>query len=716
MSHHNDGPAGNAREGQAKGNRELDRFFSERAKRLTIVATTRTPSGKVIDWVPAGSQAPEGTIATPPPMPPEPTKGEARRPGRPPEGVPVETTAEAEVQVEHVEPGPEGTVPVVRQDLSHLPEGTSLSEGIARVRGKKAPPPVGPVSTKPRPATATGEGRAAQDPVADPNPYGYFHATTAENALCFGGETVLNVWHPGAENEGDHSVFQMGIQNRLDLPKLQSIEAGWEVSHDQYGDWDPHLFVYYTTNGYTKDDDNVGGYNQTVDGWQQASQTIFPAARLSPTSERGGTQRIAKIKIQLFEGNWWVQVLDEWIGYYPAKLFMGDQSVFTTLGDHGDWIGFWGEVYSADDDPNTTTTQMGSGSFGESGWGQAAYQRNLKVQSGRDGTVVDSAGSTSAEVSAWYDIVQTIPSETTWQSYFYAGGPGADIRWDPLGGQWPGDPAVASNADGRLEVFLRGNDTDLYHLWQTEPNNGWSAPWAGMGGQWHRDPVVARNADGRLEVFIIGDDTNLYHRWQLSPGGAWSEPWTPMGGQWHHQPVVATNADGRLEIFIIGDDTNLYHLWQTAPSNGWSAPWAPMGGQWHHQPVLGTNADGRLEIFIVGNDTDLYHLWQTAPSNGWSAPWAPMGGQWPADPSLARNADGRLEIFIHGNRPYLYDRWQTAPSNGWSNDWLAMRGSWHRPAVVGDNADGRLEIFIVGDDTNLYHAWQTAPSNGWALG
>ena len=743
-------------------NPELARYIEERAQRRDIVATTRTPSGQVIDWVPVESQVPGRQIATPPPAPrDEPQRGP--RPDRLPEGVRQEAAAEFELQGQGIDLGPEGTVPIVRLDSSRIPTGTSLDEGIARLRGRKAPPPTESVATRQRPGAGSRSQEASKDPAADPTPFGYFHAQTTEDVICFGGETVLNIWDPWVENAADHSLSQMGIVNRRDQSKLQSIEVGWQISRDRYGDWDPHLFVYYTTNGYTDNDDNIGGYNQDVDGWKQVSRSIVPQGRLVPASERAGTQAIVKIKIQLFEANWWVQVQNEWIGYYPASLFMGKRSIFGTLGDHGDWIGFWGEVFSANDDPNTTTTKMGSGSFGEAGWGQACYQHNLMVQGDRGGTLVHSAGSTTAENPAWYDIVQTITSDTAWGSFFFAGGPGNDIRWASLGGQWPGDAAVAQNADGRLEVFLRGNDTNLYHRWQTAPNNGWSAPWAPMGGQWHRDPVVARNADGRLEVFIIGDDTNLYHRWQTSPGGRWSEPWTPMGGQWHHQPVlgnsadgrlevfiigddtdlyhlwqtapnngwsapwapmggqwhhdpvVARNADGRLEVFIIGDDTDLYHLWQTAPNNGWSAPWAPMGGQWHHQPVLGNNADGRLEIFIIGDDTDLYHLWQTAPNNGWSAPWAPLGGQWPADPTVTRNADGRLEIFVHGNWPYLYHRWQTAPNNGWSADWAAMRGSWHRPAVIGHNQDGRLEIFIIGDDTDLYHAWQTAPNNGWAL-
>jgi hypothetical protein len=37
------------------------------------------------------------------------------------------------------------------------------------------------------------------------------------------------------------------------------------------------------------------------------------------------------------------------------------------------------------------------------------------------------------------------------------------------------------NEDGRLEVFARGTDNALWHIWQTAPNNGWSS-WASLGG------------------------------------------------------------------------------------------------------------------------------------------------------------------------------------------------------------------------------------------
>jgi hypothetical protein len=45
-------------------------------------------------------------------------------------------------------------------------------------------------------------------------------------------------------------------------------------------------------------------------------------------------------------------------------------------------------------------------------------------------------------------------------------------------------------------------------------------------------PTVVQNADGRLEAFIIGDDKQLYHRWQKQPNKAWHDRWESLGGIW----------------------------------------------------------------------------------------------------------------------------------------------------------------------------------------
>jgi hypothetical protein len=78
------------------------------------------------------------------------------------------------------------------------------------------------------------------------------------------------------------------------------------------------------------------------------------------------------------------------------------------------------------------------------------------------------------------------------------------------------------------------------------------------------DPVVGWGADGRLEVFVVGDDSQLYHATQIAPNDGWSG-WHRMGpvwASWHSDPALVQNADGQLELFLRGDDAQLYQAWR----------------------------------------------------------------------------------------------------------------------------------------------------------
>ena len=275
--------------------------------------------------------------------------------------------------------------------------------------------------------------------------------------------------------------------------------------------------------------------------------------------------------------------------------------------------------------------------------------------------------------------------------------------WGSVGG-WVDIIKSARNQDGRLELFVRGADKALWHLWQTAPNNGWSG-WASLGG-WVDLIEVSNNADGRLEVFARGSDGAVWHRWQTAPNNGWSG-WASLGG-WIDRLSVAQNADGRIELFGRGSDGALWHKWQTAPNNGWSG-WASLGG-WIDMLDVARNQDGRLEVFARGSDGALWHNWQTAPNSGWSG-WASLGG-WIDRLEVGKNADGRLEVFVRGADKAVWHKWQTAPNNGWSG-WSSL-GGWIDRLSASQNADGRIELFARGADQALWHMWQTAPNSGWS--
>lgn len=379
---------------------EVSAYFERRRKKLQIVATTRTKSGQTLDWIARESQHPAGKIATPPPLHPLSAETGDRR---------IEH-ARFELQDDPGAHGPKGTVPVLRKDLSKIQVRKSLRKYLSRRRGR------GHLSSR------SVRGLLSPPPEESGS---HRYASSNQSTLCFGGEGILSVNDPYTETSDDFSLMQIGLVNDEE-GYVQSAEAGIQEMQDIYGDWVPHLFVYYTTNGYSNDDDNLGGYNQDVDGWVQHDSSVYPGATFTNVSTPGGPQFQIFIKYQFFEGNWWFRVGDLWLGYYPSGLYEGNRSVFSSLGDHANRIGFWGEIFDSDDNSGPTSSTMGSGYWAEDQWPWAGYQRNLKVQVDRGGSLQDyNADSTFVDSPNMYDLEIHMLSGSDWGSYQWLGGPGA---------------------------------------------------------------------------------------------------------------------------------------------------------------------------------------------------------------------------------------------------------------------------------------------------
>ncbi|MFC7648068.1 matrixin family metalloprotease [Streptosporangium lutulentum] len=255
----------------------------------------------------------------------------------------------------------------------------------------------------------------------------------------------------------------------------------------------------------------------------------------------------------------------------------------------------------------------------------------------------------------------------------------------------PSSVMYASHEGPRREL----TDDDVYGI---QSIYGRRFPWASLGGTVFQ-PAVGRNQDGRLEVFVRGNDARLYHIWQVAPGGVWSG-WTSLGGAIQGRIAVGRNRDGRLEVFARGARGSAAHLADVGrrclvglglarrddrgPGRGdqrrraaggvrprerreavshladvgrgvWSG-WTSLGGAIQGRVTVGRNRDGRLELFARGTGGDLCHIWQTWAGGIWSG-WASLGGAI-EDPTVAINADGRLELFARGARgsaPHLAD-------------------------------------------------------------
>jgi hypothetical protein len=352
-----------------------------------VITQTATAAGDRLDWVPVESQV-DGAPAEPPSL--DDTGHDPERP----------TLAAARTLLApEVEQGPPGTVPVLRKNVDELRPVGTLQDYLAK-----------------------GPYRRQFTPPDDPHPpaigaqHKYAHAY--QFVTNYGTEGYINTWKPYVQWSNEFSLGQLWTVGGSGAA-LQTLEVGAQTYKDIYGDWEPHLFIYYTTNAYSQSGDNLGGYNTDVKGWVQVGTSSFPGMRVAE-SVAGGDQYDLLIKVQLYQGNWWVRIGAEWMGYYPASVY-NDTGLRSTA-DQVDW---GGEIVDdSDSHPEPTSTAMGSGAFPSTGWTHADYMRNLRYQSDENGTMAGLQGVPQVTNAAAYDIWTDFGGASGWGSYFYWGGPG----------------------------------------------------------------------------------------------------------------------------------------------------------------------------------------------------------------------------------------------------------------------------------------------------
>ncbi|KAH9713162.1 NEP-interacting protein 1 [Citrus sinensis] len=128
---------------------------------------------------------------------------------------------------------------------------------------------------------------------------------------------------------------------------------------------------------------STGCYNLDCPGFVQTNKNIALGGSIEPVSKYGGEQRDISIVIHKArsnsyshshfnnnDGNWWLQVQDQLVGYWPS-------SIFTHLAGTSDAISWGGEIVNNQPNGHHTSTQMGSGHFPNEAYGKASYFTKL---------------------------------------------------------------------------------------------------------------------------------------------------------------------------------------------------------------------------------------------------------------------------------------------------------------------------------------------------
>ncbi|XP_077221096.1 protein neprosin-like [Tasmannia lanceolata] len=234
----------------------------------------------------------------------------------------------------------------------------------------------------------------------------------------YGAKASLNVWAPHVNNPNEFSLSQMWVISGSFGNDLNTIEAGWQVSPELYGDNYARLFTYWTTDAYQA----TGCYNLLCSGFIQTTNKIAIGATISPTSNYNGGQ--FDISLLVWKDpkreNWWLEFGSGLlVGYWPSYLF-------NRLANHATMVQFGGEIVNTHPSGFHTSTQMGSGHFAEEGFRKSSYFRNLQVVDWDNNLIPTSNLRILADHPNCYDIRGGI--NRVWGNYFYYGGPGRNVR------------------------------------------------------------------------------------------------------------------------------------------------------------------------------------------------------------------------------------------------------------------------------------------------
>ncbi|CAL4949324.1 unnamed protein product [Urochloa decumbens] len=194
----------------------------------------------------------------------------------------------------------------------------------------------------------------------------------------YGAKASINVWAPKVSTASEFSLSQIWVIAGSFGNDLNTIEAGWQVSPQLYGDNSPRFFTYWTTDAYQ----TTGCYNLLCSGFIQTNSRIAMGAAISPTSAYNAGQFDISLLVwkDPNHGNWWLEFGNgELVGYWPSLLF-------SHLASHASMVQFGGEVVNTRASGSHTATQMGSGHFAGEGFGKASYWTTATSRSPPDST------------------------------------------------------------------------------------------------------------------------------------------------------------------------------------------------------------------------------------------------------------------------------------------------------------------------------------------
>jgi len=256
----------------------------------------------------------------------------------------------------------------------------------------------------------------------------------------------------------------------------------------------------------------------------------------------------------------------------------------------------------------------------------------------------------ASDRSVWHKVW----NGSTWQS---AG----------LGGATLADPAAVATGSARLDVFVLGTDYRLYiNTWRS--GSTWSGWRLFYNGSFTSSPAATKRYDGGIDLFARGPDNNIVHLYYNLTTGAVST--TNLGGTMTSAPIaVASEAGDRMTVFARDTDGSLMtRMWSAY--YGWYS-WVDRPVLIFGRPGVTTRGGYSVDLFYRDYTDDSLVHWYSPDAVEWVAGnRAELGGHIYAAPAAVARGAGRIDVFSRNNLADIVQRaWISG--QGWSS-WIGL--------------------------------------------
>jgi GlcNAc-PI de-N-acetylase len=233
--------------------------------------------------------------------------------------------------------------------------------------------------------------------------------------------------------------------------------------------------------------------------------------------------------------------------------------------------------------------------------------------------------------------------------------------------RWMGSPTAAVDGAGRVFVFVKGSDGQIYSKYLS---NGIWSPWVTMTtslayGNAQLDILdgiaAATRPDGRLEVFATSRSGYIQRHLEDAATPTFNSVYSfPVGAGGSDivfgasAPTLTRNADGRLELFYREQGKGRVITYYTTTSGGWAGPVLLYGDSGVGPVAAIDGSGGYIELFERNVWNGISATWQIAPNEVFQLQWTILGGYILEYPAAATDALGEDVLMVKGMDGKLY--------------------------------------------------------------